>query len=267
MAHVSRTTVTLSTSPSGNAVIRDGSKACPYRPPVFDVARDFSSEKPTLGYAVEYCNIETTASDLRDAQQSWSDCSGYNPDLSLEEGNLSFDGLGEDYTDGLLMGSGQSKDRLVFPRPVQNPISVGVQTSPTDVLNPSMGPELEYWSNDHESALSYVGPRSDAKLSGFDEGSPPSRIAHGQHGHSVRPDAEDVIVCPDCMATFTGTHVRGNYNRHRRMRHAEGQHEQYTCMENQCGRMFSRQDALEKHLRNRHGLNTSLFPRTSRRIE
>jgi hypothetical protein len=104
----------------------------------------------------EHCIIETTASDFDDAQQSWSDYSNYDPDLSLYKGNLHFDGLGEDYKDGLLVGSGQSKDRLVFPRPVQNPILVSVQTSPVDVPNPPMGPELDYWSNDHERALSYI---------------------------------------------------------------------------------------------------------------
>jgi hypothetical protein len=233
--------------------------ASPYFPLVFDVARNFSTEEPTLIYVGEHCIIETTASDFDDAQQSWSDYSNYNPDLSLYKGNLHFDGLGEDYKDGLLMGSGQSKDRLVFPRPVQNPILVSVQTSPVDVPNPPMGPELDYWSNDHERALSYISSRSETKPSSFDEGSPPPRIANGNHGHSGRPDAEDVISCPDCMATFTGTYVRGNYNRHRRMRHAEGQHEQYTCMEDQCGRICSRQDALKKHLRNRHGFNNPCF--------
>lgn len=219
---------------------------------------NLSMEEPTFRHAGEHLNIGTTASIFDDVQHCASAYSDYNFVRYLEEDNLYFNGLGENHTDGLLMGSGQSKERLVFPRPVVNPIPVGVQASPAEVPSSSIEFDSEYWSNDHESASPYVGPRSDAKLGGSEEGSPTPR-----NPHSGRSDAEDVTTCPDCMARFTGTYRRSNCARHRRRNHSREQYT-YTCTEDQCGKTFLRQDARRKHLWLRHGLNK---PQARRGIE
>jgi hypothetical protein len=66
----------------------------------------------------------------------------------------------------------------------------------------------------------------------------------------------DVLLCEfaGCPKTFTGKYRRGTLQRHMRLKHMsaakEAEDREYPCTA--CGRLFKRQDARLKHLRNKH---------------
>ncbi|KAJ8116239.1 hypothetical protein OPT61_g2298 [Boeremia exigua] len=63
----------------------------------------------------------------------------------------------------------------------------------------------------------------------------------------------DVLYCPlkGCDAKFTGHYRKGNFSRHRRLRH-DGPKKRYPCEDPSCTRVFQRTDARLKHHRAEH---------------
>jgi hypothetical protein len=59
------------------------------------------------------------------------------------------------------------------------------------------------------------------------------------------------VSCEVCGLVFTGEYNRGSLARHRRQKHGE-QEQAYSCADEECERVFKRQDARLKHYRRKH---------------
>ncbi|KAH5774905.1 hypothetical protein HBI16_100240 [Parastagonospora nodorum] len=87
----------------------------------------------------------------------------------------------------------------------------------------------------------------------------PSFSGHTEDSSSVISAASNTLShgsgtlsCPECPTTFSGPYGRGNYNRHRRHKHAPSGSQEYPCEVKGCGKTYLRPDARLKHYRKRH---------------
>jgi uncharacterized Zn-finger protein len=70
----------------------------------------------------------------------------------------------------------------------------------------------------------------------------------------VEEEGPERYVC-ECGATYVGLYGKSNFQRHRRLKHRQGQgppERQYDCEEHGCPKSYKRQDARIKHYRTYH---------------
>jgi hypothetical protein len=86
---------------------------------------------------------------------------------------------------------------------------------------------------------------------------------------TYEPSSGTVLRCAaeGCTAIFSGRYCKGNLARHKRLNHSHGR--VYMCEDDDCDRVFRRQDARIKHYRKCHPQLTSgpAFSRKSHRIQ
>jgi hypothetical protein len=168
-----------------------------------------------------------------------------NTDAQRDEG---------EYENSLGMGSAHSKDKLVFPGPLI-PMPPPVPASSTPKTAPAETSSL--WHIDATS------PSDDSVIyagSSFleDQGFYARRLSISSD-LDADTDSEEAVRCDEsgCQARFTGCFRKGNLSRHQRLKHRNANlGPVYPCEVADCGRTYSRHDALLKHLRQKHAQYT-----------
>jgi uncharacterized C2H2 Zn-finger protein len=77
----------------------------------------------------------------------------------------------------------------------------------------------------------------------------PSLLPEVRSSEPSLPEAQEVLLCELCDASFVGNHRRGNLGRHKRLKHVSVE---FPCEEGRCERIFRRKDARLKHYRKHH---------------
>jgi hypothetical protein len=132
------------------------------------------------------------------------------------------------------MGSSQSKDRLVFPRPLTLPVPTPAPNDPLPTqweLPTASSPDDPVWWIDSNNVMPQYDPAShigQIEPLAYQAASYVSELYISDkddeqlEGLSADVGASDnakTFIRPQCQATFRGVHRRGNYWRHQRLKH------------------------------------------------
>jgi uncharacterized C2H2 Zn-finger protein len=133
-----------------------------------------------------------------------------------------------------IMGSGQSKDRFILPRPLTLPVPTPASNDPQPTqweLPTASSPDDPVWGIDSNNFMPQYVPASHiGQIEPLAYQAAPyvselyisDKDDEQLEGLSADVGASDnakIFICPQCQATFRGVHRRGNYWRHQRLKH------------------------------------------------